>query len=68
MFICERERESGGGVVREGDTESEAGSILSCKHRARHGAQTHELQGYDPSRSWTLNRLSHPGTPRENLS
>ena len=42
-----RQSMSRGGPEREGDTESEAGSIqaLSCQHRARHGAQTmnHEI-------------------------
>ena len=33
----------------------------SCQHRAWHGARTHELTDHDPSRSRTLNRLSHPG-------
>ena len=37
---------------------------LSCQHRARHGAQTHEPWDHDLSRSRKLNRLSHPGTPR----
>ena len=37
---------------------------LSCQHRAWHGARTHEPWDHDLSRSWTLNRLSHPGTPR----
>ena len=36
---------------------------LSCQHRARHGAQTHEPRDRDLSRSQTLNRLSHPGAP-----
>ena len=39
MFIFERETEhESGGVEREGDTESEADSRLSCQHRARCGA------------------------------
>ena len=36
---------------------------LSCQHRAPHGAQTHRQRDRDLSRSQTLNRLSHPGTP-----
>ena len=36
---------------------------LSCQHRARHGARTHEPWDHDLSRSQTLNRLSHPGAP-----
>ena len=62
MFIIfERERMSRGGAERDGDTESEAGSSLSCQHRAWHGAQTPEPQDHDLSQSQTLNRLSHPG-------
>ena len=34
---------------------------LSCQHRARHGARTHEPWDHDPSRSQTFNQLSHPG-------
>ena len=37
---------------------------LSRQHRARCGTQTHELWDHDLSRSWMLNQLSHPGTPR----
>ena len=33
------------------------------QHRARCGARTHELRDHGLSLSWTLNRLSHPGTP-----
>ena len=36
---------------------------LSCQHRARRGARTHEPRDRDLSRSRPLNRLSHPGTP-----
>ena len=34
---------------------------LSCQHRARHGARTHEPYDHDLSWSQMLNRLSHPG-------
>ena len=37
---------------------------LSCQHRARRGARTHELRDRDLSWSWTLSRLSHPGAPK----
>ena len=41
--IREREGTSGGGVEREGDTESEAGlQVPSCQHRARLGARIHK--------------------------
>ena len=36
---------------------------LSCQHRAWSGAQTHRPRDHHLSRSRTLNRLSHPGTP-----
>ena len=36
---------------------------LSCQLRAWHGARTHEPGDHDLSRSWTPNRLSHPGIP-----
>ena len=38
--------------------------VLSCQHRARRGAWTHEPRDHDLSRSRTLNRLSHPGAPQ----
>ena len=64
-------------VLRERETEHEQGrgrergrhrirsglQALSCRHRAWHGAQTHEPQDLDLSRSWMLNWLSHPGMP-----
>ena len=37
---------------------------LSHQHRARRRARTHKLWDHDLSRSWTLNRLSHPDTSR----
>ena len=65
LFFIERERQSvsGGGAER---VRHRIGSRLqapSCQHRARHGAQTHELRDYDLSQSRMHNRLSHPGTP-----
>ena len=53
---------SGGGA----DTDSEAGSrrASSCSRRARCGARTREPRDRDLSRSWTLDRRSHPGAPR----
>ena len=35
----------------------------SCQHRTRRGARTHGPRDRDLSRSWQLNRLSHPGAP-----
>ena len=40
---------------------------LSCQHRAWRGAWTHRLWDHDLSRSWMLNRLSHPGAPRKSI-
>ena len=66
MFIYfERER------ARAGEGQRERGShrigsrlqALSCQHRARLGARTHELWDHDLSWSWTLTWLSHPGAP-----
>ena len=36
---------------------------LSCQHRARYGARTHEPRDSDLSRSQMLNQPSHPGAP-----
>ena len=60
MFIY-FEREWGG--QREGERESQGGSALST--RARCGAQSHhsEVITCTDTKSWTLNRLSHPGAP-----
>ena len=38
---------------------------LSCQHRARRGARTHRPRDHDPTRSWPLNRQSHPGAEQE---
>ena len=55
---------SRGGAERDRDTESEGGSRLQAvSTKPDGGAQTHELQDHDLSRSWTLNQLSHPGAP-----
>ena len=36
---------------------------LSHQHRAWHRGRTYKLRDHDLSRSWMLNRLSHPGAP-----
>ena len=72
ITLREREREK----ARVGEGQREKGrhriqsrfQALSCQHRARHGAQTHELWDHDLNWSWTLNRLSHPGAPSERES
>ena len=66
LFLRQRERQSmsGGGVVREGDTESAAGSGLwAVSTEPDGGAQTHKPWEHDLSPRWMLNQLSHPGAP-----
>ena len=73
MFILEREREReteykwGRDRERQGDTMWSRLQALSCQHRARRRAWTHELQDMDVSRSQTLSWLSHPGAPDMHL-
>ena len=64
FWETERERLWAG----EGQTQRETqnfkwapGSMLSAQSPTR--AWTHKLWNHDLSQSWTLNRLSHPGTP-----
>ena len=72
VYFWERERVreqvsmSGGEAEREEDTESEAGSALSCQHRAWCEARTHKLRDHDLGWSQMLNQLSHLGTPGHN--
>ena len=55
---------SRGGAEREGDTESEAGSRLpAVSTEPDTGSNSDCKIMHDLSQSWTLNRLSHPGTP-----
>ena len=66
MFIYFWERETEHEQGRGRERRHRIGSrlqALSCQHRARRGARTHEPQDHDLSRSWMLNRLSHPGAP-----
>ena len=67
LFIFEREREC---VCKQGrDRERGRHRIrsrlqaLSCQHRARCMARTHEPWDHDLSQSRTLSRLSHPSAP-----
>ena len=65
VYFWRRER------VRAGEGQRERGKhriqsriqALSCQHRARHGAWTHEPWDHDLSPSRTLNLLSHPSVP-----
>ena len=70
MFICvwERERqtecEQGRGRERGRHRIQSRLQPLSCQHRARRRAWTHEPWDHDLSWSQTLNQLSHPGAPK----
>ena len=59
----ETEHEQGRGRERGRHRIQSRLQVLSCRHRARRGARTHEPRDHDLSRSRTLNRLSHPGAP-----
>ena len=65
MFIFEKERESRRGAERERGRHRIRSrlQVLSCQHRAQHRAWTHQPWDHDLSWSWTLNQLSHSGTP-----
>ena len=65
IYFWDRERQSmnGGGSERGRHRMGNRLQALSCQHRARRGARTHGPWDHDPSRSWPLNRLSHPGAP-----
>ena len=66
LFLRERQRQrqstSGGGAERGRHRIQSGSQALSCQHRARPRAWTHEQWDHDLSRSRMLNRLSHPGT------
>ena len=66
MFIFEREgeREQGRGRERERETQNlkqAPGSELSAQSPT--WGWNSKRRDYDLSQSWTLSRLSHPGTP-----
>ena len=67
MLIFERETECEWERGRERGRQRIRSRLqaLSCQHRAQCGAQTHEWRDHDLSRSRTLNRLSHPRSPKE---
>ena len=71
LFIFERQRETeheqGRGRERGRHRIRSRLQALGCQHRAQYGARTHEPWDHDLSRSRTLNRLSHPGTPIANF-
>ena len=65
FFILERETGCEQGRDRERGRHRIRNRLqaLSCQHRARRGARTHEQRDRDLSRSRTLHRLSPPGAP-----
>nr|XP_060467831.1 threonine aspartase 1 isoform X4 [Panthera onca] len=60
----ETEHEWGMGRERKRHRIRSRHQTLSCQDRAPLGARTHRPRDHDLSRSWTLNRLNHPGAPR----
>ena len=62
FFERDKDRAPVGEGDREGDTESEEGSRLSCQLRADTGSNLW-MWDYDLSHSQTSNWLSHPGAP-----
>ena len=63
IYFWERERQSmsKGRTEKEGDRIGSRLQALSCQHRARHGARTHELWDHDLSWSWP------PGAPMSKM-
>ena len=55
--------QTGGGAEREGDTESKAGSVLTEESHMRGSNPNREIMTWAETKIWTLNRLSHLGTP-----
>ena len=65
MFIFGKESVQVGEGQRKKETKNlkqAPGSELSAQ--SQRGAQTHDLWGHGLSQSWTLNWLSHSGTPK----
>ena len=62
-FLRDRDRTWAGEGQREGETIWSRLQVLSCQQRALHMAWTHKPWDQDLSWSWSLNWLSHPGTP-----
>ena len=64
LFLRERACEWGRGRERGRRRIQSRLQALSCQHRARHGARTHNLRDHDLSQGRMLNLLSHPGAPK----
>ena len=74
FFLCKdlvihlREREKvGGGTEGEAERESQADSMLRTEPDARLHPTTHEIMTWPEIKNQTLNLLSHPGTPLEDM-
>ena len=63
IFLRERRSANKRGAERGRHRIRNRLQALSCQHRARCGARTHEPRDHDLSRCRTLNLLSHPGAP-----
>ena len=65
LFLRERDRVQAGEEQRERGRHRIQSRLqsLSCQHRARHEARTHEPRDRDLSRSQTSKQLSRPGAP-----
>ena len=53
----------GGGAEREGERESQAGSMLLAQSDERLELTNSEIVTWAKIKSQTLNQLSHPGAP-----
>ena len=67
MFERQRPSASGGGAEREENTECEAGSRFRAVSTEPDAGLEPTNRDHDLSRSRTLNRLSHPGAPKDKL-
>ena len=65
IYLWERKKVGAGEGQKERETQNPKQDLGSwaCQHRAPRGTRTHQPWDHDQSRSWTLNRLSHPGAP-----
>ena len=66
-FLIETECEWGRGREQGRHRIRSELQALNWQHRAWHGAQTQGPRDHDMSRSWPLNRLSHPGAPMSTI-
>ena len=63
-----RQHEQGRDRQREGDREPQAGPMVSAQSPTQgSNSQNREITTWDETKSWTLNRLSHPRAPKIGL-